>query len=415
MGQRWQRVAAAAGLLSPSGDPQPTIFAQMSALANATGAINLGQGFPDTDGPDEVKDLVKRAIDDGRNQYPPATGVPALREAIAEHQGRRYGLALDPATQVIVSAGATEAIAAAVIALVEPGDEVITFEPYYDSYPAVIAMASGVHVAVPLTLRPARADEPGTDGALRFAIDFAALERAATARSRVLLLNSPHNPTGMVLTPDELMRLADFAARHDLLVITDEVYEHLVFGAAKHLPIASLPGMFERTLTVSSAGKTMSFTGWKVGWVTGPADLVGAVQTVRQFTTFAGGAPFQPAIAWGLGRDEFPAALAASLEHRRDVLSAGLQEAGFSVIEPDGTYFIVADGAPLGFADGDELARSLPALAGVAAIPVSALCRPGDSDGPFRSLLRFTFVKDETTIDEAVNRLIAARLGGRRR
>lgn len=424
-GKRWQRAAAAAGLIDAAGAPQPTIFAQMSALALRHQAVNLGQGFPDTDGPDEIKSLVKQAIDEGRNQYPPGAGIPELRAAIAAHQARRYGLSVDPDTEVVVTAGATEAIAASILALVDAGDEVITFEPFYDSYPAVIAMAGGVHVPVPLARTGSR-----------FAVDFTALAAAVTARTTMIVLNSPHNPTGMVFTAAELAGLAEFAARHDLIVVTDEVYEHLVFDDAHHTPIASLPGMAERTLTISSAGKTFSFTGWKTGWVHGPAPLVAAVQAIRQFLTFTPAAPFQPALAWALGRDEFPAALAASLATRRDKLCDGLRGAGFEVFVPEGTYFVVADAAPLGYEDADALARELPARIGVATVPVSALCRartnapveptppsvehtpplveptpplvePVETPAPFRSLLRFTFVKHEATIAEAVRRLAA--------
>ena len=287
-----------------------TIFAEMSALAVETGSVNLGQGFPDTDGPRAIAEAAARAVLEGRgNQYPPGPGIPELRRAIAGHQSRFYGLDYDPATEVLVTAGATEAIAAAMLGLVEPGDEVIAFEPYYDSYAASIAMAGGVRV--PVTLRP-----PG------FRPDIGALRAAVSPRTRAILLNSPHNPTGAVFTREEITAIARVAVEHDLLVITDEVYEHLVY-AGEHVPIASLPGMPDRTVSISSAGKTFSFTGWKIGWVTGRPELVSAVRAAKQFLTYVSGGPFQYAIAEALGQpDAYFTSLRDDLRMKRDLLSA---------------------------------------------------------------------------------------------
>lgn len=402
---RWSDVARAVGLVAPDGEVRPTIFAEMSALAASTGAVNLGQGFPDVDGPDFVAEAAVAAIRAGHNQYPPGGGIPELRQAIAVHQDRYYGLVPDPDTEVLVTAGATEAIAATVLALAGPGDEVVTLEPYYDSYAAVIALAGAQHVTVGL--------RPGPDGDLR--VDLEGLERAVGPRTRLILLNSPHNPTGTVLTDAELAAVAARAREHDVLVVTDEVYEHLTFDGVRHVPIATLPGMAERTLTISSAGKTLSFTGWKIGWLTGPEELVTAVRSVKQFLTYVSGAPFQPAIAAALldqdGRTEaYVQELAASLARRRELLCAGLSDAGFDVVVPQGTYFVVADGAPLGHPDGAELCRRLPELAGVVGVPVSAFCRPGSPVADaFRSSVRFTFVKRDEVLVEAVRGLQSLR------
>lgn len=398
---RWSDVARAVGLVAPDGDVRPTIFAEMSALAASTGAVNLGQGFPDVDGPDFVAEAAVAAIRAGHNQYPPGGGIPELRQAIAVHQDRYYGLVPDPDAEVLVTAGATEAIAATVLALAGPGDEVVTLEPYYDSYAAVIALAGAQHVTVGL--------HPGPDGDLR--VDLEALERAVGPRTRLILLNSPHNPTGTVLTEAELAAVAAQAREHDVLVVTDEVYEHLTFDGVRHVPIATLPGMAERTLTISSAGKTLSFTGWKIGWLTGPEELVTAVRSVKQFLTYVSGAPFQPAVAAALldqdGRTEaYVRELATSLARRRELLCAGLRDAGFDVVVPQGTYFVVADGAPLGHPDGAELCRRLPQLAGVVGVPVSAFCRAGSPVADaFRSSVRFTFVKRDEVLVEAVRGL----------
>lgn len=397
MSGRWQQVAAASGLLDADGTVRATVFAEMSALAARTGALNLGQGFPDVDGPAPVARAAADAILAGVNQYPPGPGIAPLRTAVATHQRTRYGLAVDPETEVLVTTGATEALAAAVLALVSPGDEVLTLEPYYDSYAAVVALAGATHTTAPLRATP--------DG---FRLDVEALAAAVTPRTRLLLLNSPHNPTGAVLRREELAAVARLAVAHDLLVVTDEVYEHLVFGV-EHVPLATLPGMAGRTLTVSSSGKTFSFTGWKIGWVTGPAELVTAVRTVKQFLTYVSGAPFQPAVAQALTD---PAALAwvddlvASLTARRDLLGAGLRDAGFDVVRPDGTYFVLADAAPLGATDGVEFCRDLPARAGVVGVPVSAFTRPGTAaHDALRTWVRFTFVKRREVLEDAAERL----------
>ena len=402
VGGRWRDVVRATGLLAPDGTTRPTIFAEMSALATRSGAINLGQGFPDVDGPEAIKRAAIAAIEAGHNQYPPGGGTPGLRAAIAAHQCRHYGIELDPSTQVLVTTGATEALAAAVLALAGPGDEVLTLEPFYDSYAAVIALAGATHTTAPLVR--------SADG---FRLDETGLRAAVTDRTRIVLLNTPHNPTGTVLTRAELELVARLAVRHDAIVLTDEVYEHLVYDGAAHVPMATLPGMAGRTLTVSSAGKTFSFTGWKIGWVSGPAPLVEAVRTVQQFLTYVSGAPFQPAIAAALTDDvasRWVAELAAALAGRRDLLCAGLERAGFAVVRPRGTYFVVADGAPLGFDDGAELCRRLPELAGVVGVPVSAFTRAGSvADDALRSAVRFTFVKRESVLREAVDRLAALR------
>lgn len=397
---RWLDVARAAGLLGAGGRVASTIFAEMSALAARTGAINLGQGFPDVDGPAWVREAAVDAIRAGANQYPPGPGVPELLAAVAEHQRRRYGIELDPASQVLVTTGATEAVAAALLALTGPGDEVVTLEPFYDAYGAGIALAGATHVTVPLVPTPGAG----------YRLDTDALRRAVGPRTRMILLNTPHNPTGTVLTRGELEAVAAVAREHDVLVLTDEVYEHLTFDGAVHIPVATLPGMAGRTLTVSSSGKTFSLTGWKIGWVTGPAELVTAVRTVKQFLTYVSGAPFQPAIARALADDAWPAALATSLAARRDLLCAGLEAAGFTVDRPQGTYFVVADGAPLGLDDAAELCRRLPDLAGVVGVPVSAFCTPGSAVAEaLRSRVRFTFVKREAVLADAAARLASLR------
>ena len=368
-----------------------TIFAEMSALANATGAVNLGQGFPDTDGPAEIAEAAARAIRDGRgNQYPPGPGVPELRQAIATHQHHWYGLEYDPDTEVLVTAGATEAIAATLLALVEPGDEVIALEPYYDSYAACVAMAGGVRI--PVTLR-----------APDFRLDPEELRAAITPRTRLLLVNSPHNPTGAVLSPEELRAIAEVACERDLLVVTDEVYEHLVYDDARHLPLASLPGMRERTISISSAGKTFSFTGWKVGWVTGAPELVAAVRTAKQFLTFVSSGPFQYAIAEALALpDAYFTGLRAELARRRDLLSDGLAAAGLTVYRPRGTYFVTTDIGSLGESDGLAFCRSLPERCGVVAIPNVVFYDNVTAGNP---LVRFTFCKQDEVLTEAVRRL----------
>jgi N-succinyldiaminopimelate aminotransferase len=370
-----------------------TVFAEMSALAERTGSINLGQGFPDEDGPAEVLKAAAEALRGGANQYAPLPGVPALCVAIAAHQRARYGLAHDPEGEVQVTFGATEAIAAALLGLCDPGDEVVALDPTYDSYAAAAAFAGARLRRVPL--RPP---------AWRF--DPAELEAVITARARVLLLNSPHNPTGRVLDRTELDAVAAICREHDLIAICDEVYEHLVFEG-EHVPLATLPGMAERTLTISSIGKTFSVTGWKVGWACGPAELVAAVRGAKQFLTFAGGTPLQHAAARALGlAEEHGARLSARLKARRDRLCAGLERAGFEVLRPAGTYFVNADVRPLGHDDAAAFCRDLPERAGVVAIPTSVFS--GDPER-VRTLVRFAFCKREEVIDEAAERLARLR------
>ncbi|MFL6090243.1 MAG: pyridoxal phosphate-dependent aminotransferase [Aeromicrobium sp.] len=366
-----------------------TIFAEMSALAHSTGSINLGQGFPDTDGPAEVLDAAVAAVQSGHNQYPPGLGIPALRESIAAHQARWYGLSIDPASEVVVTTGATEAIAAAILGLVDPGDEVIVLEPYYDSYVAVIQMAGGVRR--PVTLRA-----PG------FRLPIDELRATVTPRTTAILLNTPHNPTGAVLTGEELGAVADVAIENDLAVISDEVYEHLTFGVP-HIPIATLPGMQERTLTISSGGKSFSVTGWKIGWATGPADLVAAVMGAKQFLSYVSGAPFQPAIAQALRSDDaYFNTFRVGMQDQRDQLCEGLAALGFEVFVPDGTYFATTDIRPLGFDDGLDFCRQLPGLAGVVAIPHQVFYDDVEAGRP---LVRWAFCKQPAVIDEALNRL----------
>ncbi len=366
-----------------------TIFAEMSALATATGAINLGQGFPDEDGPIEVAEAAIDAIRSGQNQYPPGSGIEPLRQAIADHQARFWGLSFDPATEVLVTAGATEAIAAALLALCDPGDEILAFEPTYDSYRAGAAMAGA-------RLRSVALVPPD------HAADVEALAALVTDRTRLVLLNTPHNPTGKVFGTDELAAVARLCVEHDLIAVTDEVYEHLVFDGA-HQPLASFPGMAERTLTISSAGKTFSFTGWKIGWVCGPDELVSAVRTTKQFLTFANGAPFQPAVALGLGLpDAFFAGLSDSLRVKRDLLCDGLRSAGFDVFVPEGTYFATVDIRPVGGRDGLEFCRSLPERCGVVAVPSSVFY---EDPATGQHLVRFAFCKRTEVLTEAVERL----------
>ncbi|HEY3535181.1 MAG TPA: pyridoxal phosphate-dependent aminotransferase, partial [Pedococcus sp.] len=364
--------------------------AEMTALATEHGAVNLGQGFPDTDGPPEMLAAAKAAIDGGRNQYPPGPGVPELLDAVAAHQKRFYDLEVDPRREVLVTVGATEAIAAAILALCEVGDEVVTFEPYYDSYAASIALAGAVRRTSVLRFPD-------------FAVDEESLRAAFSPRTRMVLLNTPHNPTGKVFNRAELDLICSLAGEHDAWVVTDEVYEHLVFDGATHVPGATWPGKRERMLTISSAGKTFSATGWKVGWVSGPAEAVAAVRAVKQFLTFVGSGPFQPAVALALGLgDEVYAGFAASLEAKRDLLVAGLRSAGLSVSVPAGTYFVVADAAPLGAADALSFCRELPKRAGVAGVPVSVF---HDDVDAARTLVRFAFCKRDEVLHEAVDRL----------
>ena len=376
----------------------PTIFSTMSALAARTGAVNLGQGFPDVDGPPEVIAAAVTALESGANQYAPGPGVPALRQAIARHQQRHYGIELDPDREVVVTTGCTEGVAAALLGLVDPGDEVVVLEPYYDSYVAMIQIAGGGRR--PVTLR-----------APDFRLDADELRAAIGPRTRFILLNSPHNPTGTVLTRSELQRVADLAIEHDLVVITDEVYEHLTFSDDgthhEHVPIATLPGMWERTLSLSSAGKSYSVTGWKVGWATGPAELVAALLSAKQWLTFTSGAPLQPAIAVALDDEPaWPRALARDLQARRDLLCDGLASLGLGVRRPEGTYFALTDISSLGWQDGMEFCLALPERAGVVAIPTQPFhdSRAGDQ------LVRWAFCKETSVVEEALSRLSAADL-----
>jgi N-succinyldiaminopimelate aminotransferase len=391
----WQRAAHGAGLLGDDGSVAATIFAEMSALAARTGAINLGQGFPDEDGPAEVLEAAVRSIHDGVNQYSPGMGAPVLREAIAEHQARFYGLSVDPDREVLVTAGATEAIAATVLALVENGDEVVTFEPFYDSYGATIALAGGIHRTVPLRA-------PG------FEPDLDELRSAVTDRTRVILVNDPHNPTGAVFGRETLETIVELAHEHDAIIVTDEVYEHLTFDKP-HIPIATLSGARDRTVTISSGGKTFNTTGWKIGWLVAPPELVTAITAVKQFLTYVNGAPFQPAIAAGLRMpDSFFTEAAATLAAKRDLLSGGLERAGFDVFDAHGSYFVVADAAPLGYPDAIAFCRELPLMAGVVAVPISAFCGPVLKDEA-ASLVRFAYCKRVDVLERAAAQL--ARLG----
>lgn len=377
-----------------------TVFAEMSALAARIGAVNLGQGFPDEDGPPEMLRAAQDAIAAGINQYPPGLGIPALREAVAAQRNRRYGVDYDPDSEILVTVGATEAIAAAVLGLVEPGSEVLLIEPFYDSYSPVVAMAGAHRVAVPLV--------PDGRG---FALDVDALRRAVTPRTKALIVNSPHNPTGTVLSAPELAAVAEIAVTADLLVITDEVYEHLVYDDHSHLPLAALDGMAERTVTISSAAKMFNCTGWKIGWACGPAELIKGVRAAKQYLSYVGGAPFQPAVALALDtQDEWVAGLRNSLQTRRDRLAAGLADIGFAVHDSHGTYFLCADPRPLGYEDSSAFCAALPEKVGVAAIPMSAFCDPAAAHADvWNHLLRFTFCKRDETLDEAVRRLTALR------
>lgn len=370
-----------------------SVFSEMSALARECDAINLGQGFPDTDGPQVLKEAAIAAISEGRgNQYPPPHGVPVLREAIAAHQQRFYTIEVDPTTEVVVGTGASEIIQSALLALIDDGDEVVVFEPWFDIYSAGISLARGVRVGVPMIgphLRP----------------DLDALRRAITPRTRLILLNSPHNPTGVIFTPAELAEVARIAIANDVIVLSDEAYEHLWFGDTPHVPIATLPGMWERTITVGSGGKSFSFTGWKVGWATGPGELIGAVRVVRQHLSYVSGGPFQHAMAVGLGLPlDYFVDFRADLARKRDLLGAGLEELGFGVIQPQGTYFVTTDIRPLGYADGLSFCRELPLLTGVVAIPHQAFCDDESIGAPY---VRWAFCKQPAVLEAALDRLEA--------
>lgn len=397
-----------------------TIFGEMSARAHRLGAVNLGQGFPDVDGPQELKDIAIAAIADGSgNQYPPAHGTPELRSAISDHQRAYYGIDVAANSDVVVTTGASEALAATMLALLEPGDEVIVLEPYFDLYAAVIALAGATRVAVPLSVpdsqdsgsqdSDSQGEEPQEPAPKGFRLDGAALTSAVTEKTRLIIINSPHNPTGMVLRRDELESIAAIARQHDLLVVSDEAYEHLVFDPATHIPIASLPEMFNRTVTIGSGGKSFSFTGWKVGWASGPADLIAAVRVVRQHLSYVSGGPFQPAIAAGLRLPEqFFRDFAADLAQRRDLLARGLRDVGFDVLTTDGTYFITTDIRPLGHDDGEAFCEALVTDVGVAAIPISALADDRERFGPY---VRWTFCKQPAVLTEALRRLGEVPLG----
>ncbi|ALE06437.1 aminotransferase [Arthrobacter sp. ERGS1:01] len=395
MSTPWQRTAEGANLLGPDGSLAVTIFEEITTLAGRHGAINLGQGFPDEDGPAELNRIAREAIAAGHNQYAPGKGILELRTAVAEHQERFYGLTPDPETEVIISTGATEAIASAVLSLAGAGDEVLTFEPFYDSYGAMIGLSGATHTTAAL-LAP------------DFMPDLATLENSFSPRTRMVIINNPHNPTGAMFPVEVLAEVVRLAIKYDAVILTDEVYEHLTFGP-RHIPVATLPGAADRTLTISSAGKTFSFTGWKIGWMSGPAELVAAARTVKQFLTYSSGTPFQTAIAAGLRMDtEFFTGAAATLKRKRDILSEGLRAAGLEVLPSQGTYFINADTSALGITDATALARRLPELIGVAAIPVPVFCHP-DGAQRTRSLLRFAFCKKESLLNEAAERLATLR------
>lgn len=391
----WRRTARGAGLLTADGRAIPTIFAEMSALAARTGALNLGQGFPDEDGPAEVLAAARDAIVSGRNQYSPGRGEPELLAAVAEHQQRFYGLSLDPASEILVTAGATEALAASILALIDdPTDEVVVFEPYYDAYAALVALAGARLVTVPLRFP-------------EFQPDLDELRRAVTDRTRLILVNDPHNPTGTVFAPEVVTEIVRLADRHDAVIVTDEVYEHLVFSCP-HVPIATLPGAAERTLTISSGGKTFRTTGWKVGWVSGPERLVSAVLAVKQWLTYVSASAFQPAIAVGLRLETaYFTEIAARLATARDVLGAGLRAAGFAVSTPAGSYFTVADARPLGARDAMDFCRDLAERAGVVAIPLTAFATAEHRDD-YATLVRFAACKRLPVLEEASARLSAA-------
>jgi aspartate/methionine/tyrosine aminotransferase len=392
-----------------------TIFAEMTALAAKHNAINLSQGFPDFDGPDFVKQAAMRAMTDGHNQYARTLGVPALNEAVAAWWARRGGRALDPHSEITVTSGCTEALAACCLGLLEPGDEVVMFEPFYDAYPADVAMAGAVRICVPLrpTMchgRDGRAASPDAHESLRFTFNERELRAAFTARTRALILNTPHNPTGKVFTRAELQTIADLCAEHDAFVIADEVYERLTFNPdLPHISIADLPGMAERTVVCSSLGKTFSLTGWKIGWTIAPPHLSAGIRAAHQFLTFATSTPFQHGAAVALLGDEgerYIDSLLRDYADRRRFLSDALSSLGFGVIEPEGTYFVMADHTAvserLGLADDFALCRWLTAEAGVAAIPPSVFY---DHKEEGRRLVRFAFCKRPDTLDEAVARL----------
>ncbi len=411
------------GRLAPFGT---TIFAEMSRLALEHGAVNLSQGFPDFDGPEFVRQAAGEAVAAGHNQYAPMIGVPPLLRAIANVWSREEARDLEVGREVCITSGCTEAIAATMLGLVNPGDEVVLFEPFYDSYRACVAMAGGVARYVRLRAPgegegadrsgesgvPAQGRGQGTPdahGTTRgFWFDPEDLRRAVTGRTRAILVNTPHNPTGKVFSRAELDVIAQVCRERDLIAITDEVYERLVYEPDEpHVRMASLAGMWERTITLSSLGKTFSLTGWKIGWAVGPANLVGAVKAAHQFLTYAVATPLQYAAAVAIERgDAYIADLVADYGRKRDVLGAGLRELGFEVFMPSGTYFIMADhravSGRLGLRDDVELCRHLTTKVGVAAIPPSAFY---ETKGGGANLVRFAFCKQDATLEEAMRRL----------
>lgn len=369
-----------------------TVFARMSDAASRHGAVNLGQGAPDENGPAGILAAAGAAIAAGHNQYPPGTGIPELRAAVAADRLRRRGVRYDPETEILVTVGATEGIAASVLGLVEPGDEVVLIEPFFDTYATSVALAGGIVRTVPMT--------PGDDG---WRLDLDALRRTVTPRTRMLLMNTPHNPTGAVYGPEELAVIAAVCIENDVIVVADEVYEHLVYDGAEHLPIAAIPGMFERTVTLSSAAKTFNVTGWKTGWACGPADLIAGVRAAKQVFTYAGATPLQHAVAYALeNEDAWIETLRATMTRRRNLLTAGLRRCGFRVIPSRSTYFVVADARPLGFTDGERLCDRLPIDAGVAAIPMAAFTAAPGAPNPY---IRFAFCKSDAALEEGLRRL----------
>ncbi|WP_241228464.1 pyridoxal phosphate-dependent aminotransferase [Corynebacterium hylobatis] len=364
----------------------------MSAKAAEFDAVNLGQGFPDSDGPPRMLEIACEQIRGGNNQYGPARGMAVLREAVAAQRSRDHQVSYDPETEVLVTVGATEAISATVLGLVEPGSEVIVLEPYYDAYAAAIALAGAQRVAVSLV----------ADGA-GWTVDVDAVRAAVTGRTAMIIVNSPHNPTGSVFSREALTELAAVCVEHNLLVLADEVYENLLFDGVTHTALASLPGMFERTVTVSSAAKTWNVTGWKTGWALAPAALLDAVLKAKQFMSFVGATPFQPAVAHALNEESaWLNDMVVELAGGRDLLVAGLRSAGLEVHDTHGTYFVVADIAPLGETDGVAFCLDLPERIGVAAIPAQVFC---DDPGPWRTKVRFAFGKRHETLRLAVERL----------
>lgn len=364
-----------------------TIFEEMSRLALQHGAINLGQGFPDQEGPEDIRRVAAETVMEGPNQYPPMMGVPALRQAVAAANKRFWGLDVDWEREVMVTSGATEALADCLMALIEPGDEVVLIEPLYDCYLPLVRRAGGIPKLV-------RIEPPAWD------LPRDALAAAFTDRTKLILLNTPHNPAGKVFDRDELAFIAGLLERHDAYALCDEVYEHLVFSGAEHVPLMTLAGMRERCVRIGSAGKTFSATGWKVGYVTAPAALLAPIAKAHQFVTFTTPPNLQKAAAFGLAKeDNYFSELSGSLERKRDRLAAGLKGVGFDVMDADGAYFLTADFRPLGLNGRDvDICRRLTAEAGVATVPVSAFYSAGGPD----HFLRFCFCKRDEVLDAAV-------------